>query len=69
MIEKMGGVAAMVASFAVMAGLRELNLPVFITIPLVFACVMIYLGGVVFLFAEGQILTKDRGGKRTPKVG
>jgi hypothetical protein len=69
MLEKMGGVAAMAASFAAMVGLRELNLPVFITIPLVFACVMIYLGGVVFLFAEGQILTKDRGSKRAPKVG
>jgi len=69
MVEKMGGVVAMLASMAAMAILNGLNLPVFITAPLVFVCVLIYLGGVVFLFAEGQILTKDRGGKRTPKVG
>jgi uncharacterized membrane protein len=69
MVEKLGGVVAMVASAVVMGGLSGLKLPIFITIPLVFVCVMIYLGGVVFLFAEGQIWTRDREGKRAPKVG
>ncbi|MEK7826297.1 MAG: hypothetical protein AAB299_00940 [Thermodesulfobacteriota bacterium] len=69
MLEKLGGTVAMIGSIAAMAGLNMLNLPVFITALLVFVCVMIYLGGIVFLFAEGQILTRDRWGKRPPKVG
>ena len=68
MVEIIGGAIAMGVSIAVMAIVSWLNLPVFITIPLVAVCVMIYVGGVVFLVAEGQIL-RDRGGNRTPKVG
>jgi len=67
-LEKLGGFVAMVVSIAVLAIVSWLNLPVFITAPLVAVCVMIYIGGVVLLVAEGQIL-RDRGGKRTPKVG
>ena len=67
-MEKLGGFVAMVVSIAVLAIVSWLNLPVFITAPLVAVCVMIYIGGVVLLVAEGQIL-RDRGGKRTPKVG
>jgi hypothetical protein len=66
-LEKLGGFVAMVVSIAVLAIVSWLNLPVFITAPLVAVCVMIYIGGVVLLVAEGQIL-RDRGGKRTPKV-
>lgn len=69
MLEKLGGAVAMFGSMAAMMGLSRLNLPMFITIPVVFVCVMIYLGGVVFLFAEGNILTRNRGGKEVPKVG
>ena len=69
MLEKLGGAVAMLGSMAAMMGLSRLNLPIFITIPVVFVCVMIYLGGVVFLFAEGSILTRNRGGKEVPKVG
>jgi hypothetical protein len=58
MLEKLGGVVAMLASMAAMVGLSRANLPIFINIALVFVCVMIYLGGVVFLFAEGQIMDK-----------
>ena len=68
MVEIIGGAIAMVVSIAVLAIVSWLNLPVFITAPLVVVCVMIYIGGVVLLVAEGQIL-RDRGGKRTPKVG
>ena len=69
MLEKLGGVVAMVASMAAMAGLSRLNLPIFINIPLVFVCVMIYLVGVVFLFSEGPILTSARRVKTAPKAG
>ncbi len=70
MLEKLGGVVAMVASMAAMAGLSRLNLPIFINIPLVFVCVMIYLGGVVFLFSEGPIFTSvRRQAKSIPQVG
>ena len=70
MLEKLGGVDAMVASVAAMAGLSRLNLPIFINIPLVFVCVMIYLGGVVFLFSEGPIFTSARRqAKSIPQVG
>jgi len=69
MLEKLGGVVAIVASMAAMAGLSRLNLPIFINIPLVFVCVMIYLGGVVFLFSEGPIFTSARRVKMAPQVG
>ena len=69
MLEKLGGVVAMVASMAAMAGLSRLNLPVFINIPLVFVGVMIYLGGVVFLFSEGPIFTSAHRVKTAPRAG
>lgn len=69
MLEKLGGTAAMIGSIAAMAGLTMLNLPVFITALLVFVCVMIYLGGIVFLFSEGTILTSARRVKMAPQVG
>lgn len=69
MLEKLGGAVAMVVSIAAMAGLKMLNLPVFITAFLVFVCVMIYLVGIVFVFSEGTILTSARRVKTAPQVG
>lgn len=47
----------MVATCFALYWIREMKLPLFITIPIVFAGAIIYLVGVVFLFAEGTILT------------
>jgi hypothetical protein len=69
MLEKLGAVVVIVASFVGLYGIKMLNLPIFITIPLVFAGVIICLVGIVFLFSEGPIFTATRQVKTAPQVG
>jgi hypothetical protein len=57
MLEKVGAFVVMVATCFALYWIREMKLPLFITIPIVFAGAIIYLVGVVFLFAEGTILS------------
>ena len=69
MWEKLGGVATIVVAVTVLYLTSVFRPPTFIQIICALAGSIICLIGVVFLFAEGQILTKDRRGKKSPKVG
>lgn len=69
MLEKLGGLAIMVVAATVLALVSIFQPPTFVQIIVAFAGSIVFLVGIVFLFAEGQILTKDRRGKKAPKVG
>jgi hypothetical protein len=69
MWEKLGGLATIVLAVTVLCLISVYEPPTFIQIILALAGSFVCLIGVVFLFAEGQILTKDRRGKKDPKVG
>ncbi len=69
MLEKLGGVATIIVAVAGLALISVFQPPTFVQIICAFAGSFVCLIGVVFTFAEGQILTKDRGVKRTPKAG
>jgi hypothetical protein len=68
MWEKLGGVATIVVAATVLYLISVFRPPTFVQIIVAFAGSIICLIGVVFLFAEGQILTKNRRGKKAPKV-
>ncbi len=69
MWEKLGGVATIVVAVTVLYLISVFRPPTFVQIICALAGSIICLIGVVFLFAEGQILTKDRRVKKAPKVG
>jgi archaellum biogenesis protein FlaJ (TadC family) len=69
MLEKLGGLAAIVVAVAVLYFVSVFKPPTFIQILCALAGSIICLIGVVFLFAEGRILTKDRRIKKASKVG
>ncbi|OGP75556.1 MAG: hypothetical protein A2V86_07680 [Deltaproteobacteria bacterium RBG_16_49_23] len=69
MWEKLGGLATIVVAVMVLYLISVYRPPTFIQIICALAGSIICLIGVVFLFAEGQILTKDRRVKKAPKVG
>ena len=69
MWEKLGGVALIVIAVTVLYLISVFRPPTFVQIICALAGSIICLIGVVFLFAEGQILTKNRRVKKTPKVG
>jgi hypothetical protein len=69
MLEKVGAAVTIIGTFVALWAIQMMDLLLFIAVPLVIVAVIICLVGIVFLFAEGTILTRDRGGKRTPKVG
>jgi archaellum biogenesis protein FlaJ (TadC family) len=69
MWEKLGGLATIVVAITVLYLISVFRPPTFIQIICALAGSIICLIGVVFLFAEGQILTKDRRVKKNPKVG
>jgi len=69
MWEKLGGVATIVVAVTVLYLISVYRPPTFVQIICALAGSIICLVGVVFLFAEGQILTKDRRVKKAPKVG
>jgi hypothetical protein len=56
MCEKIGAAFVMIVTIIAMVFFKGLELPALITIPLVVACTVIYLMGVVFLFSEGTII-------------
>lgn len=68
MLEKLGGLAIIVVATTVLALVSIFQPPTFVQIIVAFAGSIVFLVGVVFLFAEGQILTKDRRGKKASKV-
>jgi len=69
MWEKLGGLATIVVAVTVLYLISVFRPPTFVQIICALAGSIICLIGVVFLFAEGQILTKDRRVKKAPKVG
>jgi len=69
MWEKLGGLATIVVSITVLYLISVFRPPTFVQIICALVGSIICLIGVVFMFAEGQILTKDRRVKKAPKVG
>lgn len=69
MLEKLGAAVVIVASFVGLWGIKMLNLPLLITIPLTIAGVIICLVGIVFLFSEGPIFPSTRLVKTAPQTG
>jgi len=71
MWEKLGGVALIVIAVTVLYLISVFRPPTFVQIICALVGSFVCLVGVVFAFAEGQILTKDRGvkNKKVSKVG
>jgi hypothetical protein len=69
MWEKLGGLATIVVAATVLALVSVFKPPTFVQIICALAGSFVFLVGVVFLFAEGQILSKNRRGKKAPKAG
>jgi len=69
MWEKLGGLATIVVAVTVLYLISVYRPPTFVQIICALAGSIICLVGVVFMFSEGQILTKDRRVKKAPKVG
>ena len=67
MWEKLGGLATIVIAIAVLSLIHAFDPPTFVQILCAVGGSIVCLFGIVFLFSEGQILTKDRRGKRAPK--
>jgi len=69
MWEKLGGFGAIVLAVTALCLISVFDPPIFVQIICAFVGSFVCLIGVVFLFAEGRILTKDRRVKTAPKVG
>ena len=69
MWEKLGGLATIVVATTVLCLISVFEPPTYIQISCGLGGSLVFLFGVVFLFAEGQILTKDRKVKKARKVG
>jgi hypothetical protein len=67
-LEKLGGFFTIVIAIAVLCMISIYDPPTYVQLILAFGGSVVCLIGVVFLFAEGQILTKDRG-KTARKAG
>jgi hypothetical protein len=68
MPEKLGGLATIVVAVTGLALISVFQPPTFVQIICALVGSFVCLIGVVFLFSEGQILTKDRRVKKAPKV-
>ena len=69
MLEKLGGLFTIVIAVTGLALISVYQPPIYVQIFLALLGSGVCLVGVVFLFAEGQIFTKDRKDKTAPKVG
>jgi hypothetical protein len=69
MLEKLGGLVTIVVGAVGLVFISVLKPPLFVQIICAIAGSFVCLIGIVFLFAEGQIFTKDRRVKKAPKVG
>jgi hypothetical protein len=67
MLEKLGGLVTIVVAVAVLYLVSVFQPPIFVQIICAFAGSIVCLIGVVFLFSEGQILTKDFKVKKAPQ--
>jgi hypothetical protein len=68
MLEKLGGLFAIVIAVTGMALISVYHPPVYAQIILAFVGSVVCLVGIVFMFAEGQIF-EHRRAKKAPKVG
>ena len=68
MLEKLGGLATMVLAVTVVCLISVFEPPTYVQILCGLGGTFVFLLGVVFLFSEGQILTKDRKVKKAPKA-
>jgi len=69
MWEKLGGLATIVVAVTGLALISVFRPPTFVQIICALVGSFVCLIGIVFLFSEGQILTKNRKVKKAPKVG
>ena len=69
MLEKLGGFVTIVVGATGLVLTSVFKPPLFVQIIGALAGSVICLIGIVFLFAEGRIFTKDRRVKKAPKVG
>jgi hypothetical protein len=69
MWEKLGGLATIGVAVTVLCLISVFEPPTYVQIICALGGAIVFLLGVVFLFSEGQILTKDRKVKKAPKVG
>lgn len=69
MLEKIGGLVTIIVAVAALCLISIFEPPTFVQIICAFVGSIVCLIGVVFLFSEGQILTKDFKIKKAPKVG
>jgi len=69
MLEKLSGLATIAVAVTVLCFISVFEPPTFVQIICAIGGSLVFLFGVVFLFAEGQILTKGRKVKKAPKVG
>ena len=68
MWEKLGGLATIAVGVAVLCLISVFEPPTYVQILCGLGGSFFFLLGVVFLFSEGQILTKDRKVKKAPKA-
>ena len=68
-MEKLGGLFAIVVAVTGLALISVFRPPTFVQIICALVGSFVCLIGIVFLFAEGRILTKDRKVKKAPEVG
>jgi hypothetical protein len=69
MWEKLGGFATIAVAVAVLCLISVFEPPTYVQILCGLGGSIVFLFGIVFLFSEGRILTKDRKVKKAPKVG
>lgn len=69
MWEKLGGLATIGVAVTVLCLISVFEPPTYVQILCGLGGSIVFLLGVVFLFSEGQILTKDRKVKKALKVG
>jgi hypothetical protein len=67
MLEKLGGFVTIVVAVAALCLISIFEPPTFVQIICALVGSVVCLIGVVFLFSEGQILTKDFRAKKVPK--
>ncbi len=67
MLERIGAFAVMIASAAAMIGISRFELPAIVTVPLVFAAVIVCMGGIVVLYAEERVFLMRRRARKTLK--
>ena len=68
MLEKLGGFVTIVVAVVGLVLTSVLKPPLFVQIVCALVGSFVCLIGIVFLFAEGRIFTKDRRVKTAPKV-